>query len=278
MNASYLNVACGNCFVADELWLNLDFAPASSVVKQANLLARLPCPDNSLKLVYSSHFLEHIPYSEVRHFLSECYRVLATEGVIRLVVPDLENICREYLRCRDAGEHDKADFCIIELLDQAVRTKVGGRLGEYFKMIRQNPLEFAEMIEYVKQRTGEDVLNAPSILSLPPMTILHKVKRKLSQKLLSTWIYFLTSLMPSAFRQQNISYASVGEKHAWMWDFYTLSAKLAEAGFGNIQRMEFHTSNVTDFPLVPLDMNPDGTPRKGRSSLYVEAVKCADNT
>ncbi len=269
----YLNVACGSCFVEDDLWLNLDFAPVSPAVKQANLLGRLPCPDNSLKLVYSSHFLEHIPYDDVRKFLAECYRVLAKEGVIRLVVPDLENICREYLRCRDLGEHEKADFCIIELLDQCVRTRVGGRLGEYFHTIKKNPVQFATMIEYVKHRTGEDVLNLPSIMSLPPKTIIGKVKRKILQQLLFAWIRLLTSLLPSAFRQQNVSFASVGEKHAWMWDFYTLSQKLAEVGFRDIQKVGFDKSRMAEFPLIPLDMNSDGTPRKGHSSLYVEAVK-----
>jgi SAM-dependent methyltransferase len=273
MGKLYLNIACGNSFVEDDSWLNLDFAPASPAVKPANLLGRLPCPDNSLKLVYSSHFLEHIPYSGVNKFLSECYRVLAKGGVIRLVVPDLENICREYLRCRDLGEHEKANFCIIELLDQCVRTKVGGRLGEYLNMLKQNPTEYAPMIEYVKNRTGDDVLNSPSIMSLPPRPMLDKVKHKISQKLLSTRIHLLTSLLPSAFRQQNVSFASVGEKHAWMWDFYTLSEKLAEVRFRDIQKVGFDSSRTAEFPLIPLDMNPDGTPRKGHSSLYVEAVK-----
>ena len=273
MTALYLNIACGYAFLEDDLWLNLDFAPVSPAVKQANLLGKLPCSDSSLKLVYSSHFLEHIPYSDVNKFLSECYRVLAKEGVVRLVVPDLENICREYLRCRDLGEHEKANFCIIELLDQCVRTKVSGRLGEYFNMLKQNPTQFGDMIEYVKNRTGEDVLNRPSIMSLPPRTIIGKVKRKISQKLLFIWIHLLTSLLPSAFRQQNISYASVGEKHAWMWDFYTLSQKLAEVGFRDIQKVGFDSSRMAEFPLIPLDMNSDGTPRKGQSSLYVEAVK-----
>jgi len=273
MTVQYLNIACGDAFLADDLWLNLDFAPVSPAVKQANLLGRLPSPDSSLKLVYSSHFLEHIPYADVAKFLAECYRVLAKGGVIRLVVPDLENICREYLKCRDLAEHEKANFCIIELLDQCVRTRVGGRLGEYFHTIKQNPVEFATMIEYVKNRTGEDVLNPPNVMSLTPSTIFGKVKRKISQKLLFIWINLLTSLLPSAFRQQNVSFASVGEKHAWMWDFYTLSQKLAEAGFRDIKRVGFDTSMVSDFPLVPLDMNPDGTPRKGQSSLYVEAVK-----
>jgi len=171
------------------------------------------------------------------------------------------------------GEHEKANFCIIELLDQCVRTKVSGRLGEYLNTIKQNPAKYAHMIEYVKNRTGDDVLHSPAILSLTPQTMLNKVKRKISQKLLSLRIHCLTSLLPSAFRQQNVSFTAVGEKHAWMWDFYTLAEKLAEVGFRDIQKVSFDGSRVAEFPLIPLDMNPDGTPRKGQSSLYIEAVK-----
>ena len=68
-------------------------------------------------MVYSSHFLEHIPRDQVAPFLQECWRILKPGGVLRIVVPDLENLCRIYLYHRDQGEHDLADFLVLELLD-----------------------------------------------------------------------------------------------------------------------------------------------------------------
>ena len=273
MNYQYLNVACGGSFIDDELWLNLDYAPITAKVTQANLLGKFPCPDSSIKLVYSSHFIEHIPYEKVAGFLQECYRVLQKEGMIRLVLPDLENICREYLKCRDHGEHEKADFCIIELLDQCVRTESGGRLGKYWQVLKQNPQESKAMIEYVKYRTGEDILNCHQNQSIPRINFFRKVQRKIIHKFQSARINFLTRLLPSAFREQNVSFTTIGEKHAWMWDFYSLSNQLNAVGFKEISRVTFDTTGINGFPLIPLDMNADGSPRKGYSSLYVEARK-----
>lgn len=47
MNLMKVNLACGDVFVDAPDWLNLDFAPVSDAVKKANLLKRLPVPDNS---------------------------------------------------------------------------------------------------------------------------------------------------------------------------------------------------------------------------------------
>ncbi|XFA72408.1 methyltransferase domain-containing protein [Thermosynechococcaceae cyanobacterium Okahandja] len=272
----YINLGCGDCFIDDDLWLNLDFSPCDSSVRQANLLGKLPLLDESIKFAYSSHFLEHIPYEKVDKFLAECYRILQKNGIIRLVVPDLENICQEYLEQRKKGEHEKANFCIIELLDQCVRTESGGRLGRYYRDLAENEQHSQYMIDYVRYRMGEDILNSYSHFH-SDNRILDKFKRltlqKINRRVASLWISFITSLLPRAFREQNISYCSIGEKHAWMWDFYTLSNKLTEVGFRDIQKLSYNTSNIPDFPLFPLDINSDGTPRKGCSSMYVEAMK-----
>lgn len=50
---------------------------------------RLPYKDESVNIIYSSHFLEHIPEEKGIQVLRECYRVLIKGGVMRLVVPDL---------------------------------------------------------------------------------------------------------------------------------------------------------------------------------------------
>lgn len=273
MNYQFLNIGCGDSLIDSDLWLNLDYAPIIPTVKKANLLAKLPCQNNSVKLVYSSHFIEHIPYQKVQGFLGECYRVLEKGGVIRLVLPDLEDICREYLKCRQQGEHEKADFCILELLDQCVRMESDGQMGKYWRALKKNQQESTEMIAYIKQRTGEDVPNYRWKHYIDRHNFLNKILEKILQKIQSARILLFTNLLPSAFRQQNVSYTPVGEKHTWMWDFYTLSNQLKSAGFREIQRVSFDNSGIPDFPLVPLDMNPDGTPRKGHSSMYIEACK-----
>ena len=60
----------------------------SGVVK-ADASRRLPFGDETVDKIYSSHFLEHIPYAKGLHVLKECRRVLLKGGTMRLVVPDL---------------------------------------------------------------------------------------------------------------------------------------------------------------------------------------------
>ena len=57
----------------------------------------LPFADGSIAVIYSSHLLEHLHLDEANRLLAECHRVLAPEGVLRIVVPDLRAIVEEYL-------------------------------------------------------------------------------------------------------------------------------------------------------------------------------------
>jgi predicted SAM-dependent methyltransferase len=57
----------------------------------------LPFEDNSVKAIYSSHLLEHLYLSEAKSLLRDCYRILVKGGIIRMVVPDLKSLAKEYL-------------------------------------------------------------------------------------------------------------------------------------------------------------------------------------
>ena len=50
----------------------------------------IPAVDDSLDLVYHAHMLEHLSYTDGIQFLRECYRVLRSGGMMRILVPDLE--------------------------------------------------------------------------------------------------------------------------------------------------------------------------------------------
>lgn len=91
----------------------------------------LPFEEGSVDAVYHSHLLEHLDRGTAREFLSEVRRVLVTGGVQRIVVPDLEHLCREYVshlaECeqvpRNAGAHD--DY-VAALIEQSVRREAAG--------------------------------------------------------------------------------------------------------------------------------------------------------
>jgi len=48
--------------------------------------------------------IEHLSRKNVARFLRECYRVLAPQGVLRIVFPDLSVFAADYLADRDANQ------------------------------------------------------------------------------------------------------------------------------------------------------------------------------
>jgi SAM-dependent methyltransferase len=94
-----LHIGCGPCHLPG--WINLDVHPAPLAT---NVLWGLPFADGSVRLLYLSHLLEHLFYPhDVQPFLQELHRVLAPGGIVRIVVPDIE-------QCIAAYRHNDQDF------------------------------------------------------------------------------------------------------------------------------------------------------------------------
>jgi len=87
------------------------------------------------------------------------------------------------------------------------------------------------------------------------------------------WIHAVIQLLPRAFREQNVSLASVGERHHWLYDLHSLQHLLQASGFVAMERCTASTSRHPDFPFHLLDLAADGQPRKGAESLFIEAQK-----
>ncbi|HZQ08194.1 MAG TPA: methyltransferase domain-containing protein [Anaerolineae bacterium] len=75
----------------------------SNKIRFCDVSRGLPFADGSVAVIYASHVLEHIRLSGARTFMREAHRVLATEGILRLVVPDLERLARLYLEQKKQG-------------------------------------------------------------------------------------------------------------------------------------------------------------------------------
>ena len=87
------------------------------------------------------------------------------------------------------------------------------------------------------------------------------------------WIRAVIQLLPPAFREQNVSLASLGERHHLLYDAHSLHQLLCTSGFVVIECCVTFTSRHPDFPFHPLDLAADGQPRKGAESLFIEAQK-----
>jgi glycosyltransferase involved in cell wall biosynthesis/predicted SAM-dependent methyltransferase len=96
-----LNIGSFTVMIHD--WLNLDildmkpFANQNGFIfKQCDVTKGLPFDSNSINLISSSHLLEHISRADGFKFLQECFRVMKSDGVIRIAIPDVYKISHGY--------------------------------------------------------------------------------------------------------------------------------------------------------------------------------------
>jgi len=274
---NYLNVGCGNKF--HPAWTNVDMASSSPHVEAYNLLHGFPYPDNQFDVVYHSQVLEHVPKDKAPAFVSECLRVLKPGGVLRVVVPDLENIAIEYLRhLKENLEQPSAmsaanyDWILLELFDQTVRNRTEGEMGDFLKQPRlPNEDYIVERIGHAGRsiiaRERSQANGSAGAQHVPMMAKLKKVtpgklashlRVKLRDKLGSE------ALRIGAFRLS-------GEIHMWMYDRYSLGRLLEQAGFINVQRVDAHNSAIPEWKAYELDVK-DGAVIDP-TSLFMEATK-----
>lgn len=282
----YLNLGCGYRFHPD--WENVDFQSTQPNVRAHDLRKGIPYPDATFDVVYHSHVLEHFPKLQGLSFLKECNRVLRSGGLIRVVVPDLERIARLYIEALEkasrgeAGWAENYDWMVLEMYDQAVREGSRGSAIDFFRR------DVIPNWDFVYQRWGIEAKNALDharqnpqangsessplrgrlayLLRNPAGFIRYKlssIRPKLLKAVLGKEGY--QALQVGLFRRR-------GEVHQWMYDAYSLTRLLQEAGFCNPQRREANQSCVLNWGQFHLDTEPDGSAYKP-DSLYMEATK-----
>lgn len=299
-----LNFGCGHRIHTD--WTNIDFSPMDNRVKKVNLLGKLPFTDAHFDIAYSSHFLEHVTPNKAQEILLEIKRVLKRGGILRIVVPDLENMIRAYLNALESlkkslmdSQHTENitgggrretlarnlnliqnpkikdlefeyDWMMLEIFDQIVRMNPGGQMQECFSSIQEARDIFKASV--VQKRVGEDLLH-PCTHTLHIPLYAKFTLDKISNKILNLYLKLLYRLTPKNVRSEVFIQTSIGERHKWLYDSFSLTRLLAQCGFHDINIMNYNTSSIPNFNDYLLDINADSTPYKGVSSLYIEARK-----
>jgi len=59
--------------------------------------ANIPLDDDSCSTVFTSHMFEHIPHVKLEEILLEFNRVLAEDGIVRILTPDLKKVATAYI-------------------------------------------------------------------------------------------------------------------------------------------------------------------------------------
>ena len=80
-------------------WLTLDISWDSDFYW--DLMKQLPFPDESLRMIYSSHTLEHFTYKQLVRILKDCHRVLKNGGIFSAAVPNARTYLLGYVNPKD---------------------------------------------------------------------------------------------------------------------------------------------------------------------------------
>ncbi len=100
-NSGFLAVGEQNkyCVAPDWITIDIDGADFNYDIREHQ---PFPFADNSIKLIYSSHMVEHLPEETCEYFFKEAYRLLDNGGLFRLEAPDAERLVEEYKKGNEA--------------------------------------------------------------------------------------------------------------------------------------------------------------------------------
>jgi predicted SAM-dependent methyltransferase len=277
------NLGCGNQICPG--WINIDIVRTGPSVVAHDLSTGIPLPNASCEVVYHSHVLEHLKRPDAQFFMRECFRVLKPGGIIRVAVPDLEQVCRQYLLTLDQALAKEAraaydyEWIMLELFDQIVRPQSGGSMRAY---LQQNPLPNEtfvyerigevgrQMVSSLRASVGQ-VGHSSGDLSLGIAACLRKMGWRMGAQLIQKLVFwasgrrFIEACRLGRFRMG-------GEVHQWMYDRYSLAQLMMSVGLMDPRQESALTSRILGWTDVPLDVLPDRTVRKP-DSLFMEALR-----
>lgn len=278
-----VNIGCGTVYHPE--WLNLDVVPASSTVRYLDVRKGLPLADCQAVACFSSHVIEHLTPATADAFLCEQQRVLKPGGILRVVCPDLAEICGAYLSEYESSKAiGEASFrhqhLIAELVDQMVRSQPGGQLAALWVRV---PLPDRE---WLVKRMGYVADSAADRKPTGGVSVIRKLlsraatangRRAVAERLRNNTLCAVATLLGGRRFARGVREAlfrGTGENHLWMWDEVTLGDKLRELGFEGVRRRELGESDIPRWAEFELEIR-DGVPIKPLS-LVMEARKATD--
>ncbi|WP_428304432.1 class I SAM-dependent methyltransferase [Lacipirellula sp.] len=90
-----LHIGCGKVHFPG--WVNVDRDPMSEIVDVSwDLRHSLPIHDGTVEYIFHEHFMEHLTVEEGLALSRECRRMLKPGGILRIGMPDLADVVRQY--------------------------------------------------------------------------------------------------------------------------------------------------------------------------------------
>lgn len=155
--AVYLNLGCGE--ITHPAFVNVDALVARHIHYIRRIDDLRPFRDNSVDLIYASHCLEHFGHREIDRVVAEWQRVLKPGGVLRVGVPDFDQLLAMY-------EYSGRDVDVIQ------QVLMGGQTyplnGHYVAFTRRSLTELFTRVGFKVVRPWE--WGTDELTSLPDYT------------------------------------------------------------------------------------------------------------
>lgn len=265
-------------------WNNILFSrlpqpPEEKDVLYLDIRRALPYPDETFDAVFLLHIMEHLTPQEGESLLHEAYRMLKPSGLLRVSTPDLEDICRAYLKCLEAYDREptesgriRYEWSVLELLDQFVRTRSGGLMSEYVNNRCYD-------LSYAKERYGDvfdEFQGRPSPPAVGRKTFIQRLRqltvggfaegmrRRFAERLGIPYFTPEQKVLRNPYHS--------GELNRWLYDRLSLELLFKKAGFQKISRKTFSTSDIPEWDRFDFERSNFGD-HAIEPSLYMEAAK-----
>lgn len=177
-----VHIGCG--LSVSEQWINYDCSPTLRIskipligpslvrfvggpawpreVQYGDIVKGLKIEENSCRLIFSSHMLEHLNLQDFYTALKNIYSYLEPNGTFRAIVPDLEQHITDYYRStKDSNKKSNASIEFIRnvhLGAEASRSSIMNRLREAFGNSRHQWLwDFDSLSSALKERGFRNV-------------------------------------------------------------------------------------------------------------------------
>lgn len=160
-NNSVLKLQVG-CGANDKVgWLNTDLKPKNKKIIHLDVSKPFPFEDNTFNFIYSEHNFEHLKFTESCSFLSESFRVLKPNGVIRIAAPDLDFLVKLY---------QNPELPLHKEYVKWSRNKYCKDVSTYFK--DDNPFDYVYVVNKFFRAWGHQII--PTYGSLKQLLELHQ--------------------------------------------------------------------------------------------------------
>jgi predicted SAM-dependent methyltransferase len=93
---TFLNLGSGPRGLTDPNWINVDGFRDRNVHFLIDFRRPLPFPDGCFAGVFCEHVLEHFCREDGERLIRDVRRILADNGIVRLILPDAERIIKAY--------------------------------------------------------------------------------------------------------------------------------------------------------------------------------------